>query len=319
MRTTMSLMPRHLVEVHLSLLLAVFAFGPFGCAPAPDGNETKPPDPDPPSVVSCPEDLESETLKFSAGARIEPGQDISYCRRFTTSEDIPIQQFVGTLGPGGHHSLVLIRPTATEPDGVGPCSEAEIMDAQSGSPFQLLGGASYETDGVPVVFPTTPVRVGLLIPAGAQIVFDAHFLNPTNKPIDGCASMSFSRGTGIDIALEFRTILPPAEYALVVPAHQTIDVNYDDEPMPSRYRIVAASSHLHEGGKHFRMSILETGQTIFETSTWSEPKPALYDKAVLVIEKGQTIHLECSFANTTAVDQHFPAQMCVGAMYVIPW
>ncbi len=294
-----------------------------GCAPTSENdissNASRDASVDAPMVVPCPEDLDGDTLRLTAFAQIEPGQDVSYCRRYTTSEPLAITQFVGTLGPAGHHALLLVRPSSTEPDGLGPCSEAEIMDSSAGYPFQLLGGVSYETDGVPVVFPSSPVQVGLLVPAGAQLVFDAHFLNPGTKPVDTCASMSFSRGSKIDIALQFRTVLPKSEYGLTIPAHQTVDVSYDDEPMTSRYRILAASSHMHEGGKHFRMSIVETGQTLYETTTWVEPKPTLYDKTTLVIEQGQTIRIECSLENTTATGQKFPEQMCVGGMYVMPW
>jgi len=306
----------------LALLLLPLAFiagcgsssneGPEPLPSADAGTEAGP-------GVACSENLEGDVLRLSAHAHITPGEDISYCRRYTTPEKLDITQFVGSLGPGGHHSLLLVRPTPTEPDGLGPCSEIELMDAQNGGPFQLLAGVSYETDGVPFVFPTSPVQVGLTVPKGAQLVFDAHFLNAGVKDIDTCATMDLSRGKPVAVALEFRTILPEAQYDLVVPAHGSVDVSYDDAPMVGRYRIVAASSHMHQGGKFFRMSIAETGQTLYETTVWSEPAPAIYDKTVVVIENGQTIRLECSFENTTATDQRFPDQMCVGAMYVLPW
>ncbi len=193
------------------------------------------------------------------------------------------------------------------------------MDAKNGSPFQLLAGVSYETDGIPFVFPTSPVKVGLKVPKGAQLVFDAHFLNTNTKDIDACATMGLSRGQSITVALEFRTILPETEYDLVVPAHGSINVSYDDAPMMGRWRVVAASSHMHSGGKHFRMSIAETGQTLYESATWIEPAPAIYDKSIIVVEDGQTIRLDCSFENATAKDLRFPDQMCVGGMYVLPW
>jgi hypothetical protein len=286
--------------------------GPPPAPPADAGTEAG-------SGSACAENLEGDVIRLSAHAPIAPGEDLSYCRRYTTPEKLDITRFVGSLGPGGHHSLLLVRPAPTEPDGLAPCSEVELMDAQEGGPFQLLAGVSYETDGVPFVFPSSPVQVGLTVPKGAQLVFDAHFLNAGVKNIDACATIDLERGKPIAVALEFRTILPESQYDLVVPAHGSVDVAYEDAPMAGRYRVVAASSHMHEGGKHFRMSIVETGQTLYETTVWSEPAPAIYDKAVVLIEKGQTIRLECSFENTSATDQRFPDQMCVGAMYVLPW
>lgn len=293
-----------------------------GCGSPVDGAAVLPSadaGPEDGSESTCAEDLEGAALRLSAHARITPGQDVSYCRRYTTPEKLDISQFVGSLGPFGHHSLLLARGVPTEPDGLGPCSEVEIMDAKDGGPFQLLAGISYETDGVPFVFPTNPVQVGLTVPKGAQLVFDAHFLNTSTKDVDVCATMELRRDQPITVALEFRTILPQTQYDLVVPAHGSIDVTYDDAPMVGRFRVVAASSHMHAGGKHFRMSIVETDQTLYETATWVEPAPTIYDKSIVIVEDGQTIRLACSFENTTAKDQKFPDQMCVGAMYVLPW
>lgn len=305
------------LRVHLPISLFVVA---MGCSSPPDEGPTPPVSTDAgPESDACAEVLDGDELRLSAHAHVIPGQDVSYCRRYTTPGKLDISQFVGALGPGGHHSLLLAREAPTEPDGLGPCSELEIMDAQNGGAFQLLAGVSYETDGIPFAFPTSPVKVGLTVPKGAQLVFDAHFLNTGTKDIDTCATMNLSRGQPITVALEFRTILPQAEFTLAVPAHGSIDVSYNDAPMKGRWRVVAASSHMHAGGKHFRMSIAETGQTLYETSTWVEPAPTIYDKAIVVVEDGQTIRVECSFENTTAKDQKFPDQMCVGAMYVLPW
>jgi hypothetical protein len=236
--------------------------------------------------------------------------------RHTVTDTLDITGFQGNMGPLGHHTLLLSVGQPSEPDGLAPCSEPEIMDAQVQGDFAMLAGVSYETDGLRYDFPSSPVQVGLRVPAGSQLIFDAHFLNTTGNAGDACARIELSRGKPVVAALEFRTILPEEQYGLSVPAMDSISVSYD-QPAGARYRVAAASSHMHAGGTHFRMSVVETGQTLFETTDWAEPQPAIYDTQKIVVEAEQTIRLECSFENPTSAVQSFPQQMCVGGMYTL--
>jgi hypothetical protein len=238
------------------------------------------------------------------------------CLRWTAPEDIDISGLVGALGPAGHHALLLSRGAPTEPDGVAPCSEAEIMDAQTKGDFQLLAGVSYESDGVHYAFPSSPVQIGLHVPKGAQLIFDGHFLNTSPDPETACATIDLDRGKPVIAKLQFRTVLPKEEYGLSVPAHAKLDVTYG-EPVGGKYRVAAASSHMHQGGTHFKMSVKETGLVLYETTNWAAPQPSLFDTKKVVLDDTQTLQLDCSFDNATGADQHFPDQMCVGGMYLL--
>lgn len=266
---------------------------------------------------ACASSFDADTVHLAAGAKVSSGQDTTMCLRWTTPDALDISSFVGTIGPAGHHALLLARPGSTEPDGLAPCSEAELMDAETYGDFQMLAGVSYETDGVKVDFPSAPVQIGLHVDAGTQLVLDAHFLNTGGDDIDACATIDLARGKPVVAKLVFRTVLPKEEYALSVPAHGSIDAVFE-EPVGGHFRIAAASSHMHAGGTHFRMSVKETDQTIYETTTWAEPKPATFEAQKFVVDENQTFKLECSFTNDGAAAQHFPAQMCVGGMYLLP-
>jgi hypothetical protein len=267
--------------------------------------------------AACAPSFTADKVHLAVAAELAPGDDKVTCLRWTATEDLDISGLVGNLGPAGHHSLLMSRATPTEPDGVGPCSEAEIMDAQTKGDFQLLAGVSYETSGVLYSFPSVPVQVGLHVPKGAQLVFDAHFLDTGAGSLSACATMDLDRGKPVVAKLLFRTVLPKEEYTLSVPAHGKIDVTYA-EPVGGKYRIAAASSHMHQGGTHFKLSVKETGQLLFETTTWSEPKPALFDVQKIVVDGTESFQLDCSFDNESGADQHFPQQMCVGGMYLLP-
>lgn len=269
-------------------------------------------------AAECAPSFDDATVHLAVGDTLAPGEERSMCLRWTTPDDISVHGFVGALGPAmGHHALLMAQENPTEPDGVGPCSEAELMDSQQNGGFSLLAGVSYESDGVPYDFPSAPVQVGLFVPKGTQLILDAHFLNVTSAEATGCASIDLHRGKTVVAKLQFRTVLPTEQYSLVVPAQGSVDVSYQ-EPAGGAFRVAAASSHMHQGGTHFRMSILETGQVLHETTEWAEPQPTLFDAQKVVLEESQTLLLECSFENPSAQDQHFPDQMCVGGMYVLP-
>lgn len=267
--------------------------------------------------AACAPTFDDATVHLAVGDTLAPGEERSMCLRWTAPDDLSIHGFVGTLGPAmGHHALLMAQESPTEPDGVGPCSEAELMDAPQNGGFSLLAGVSYESDGVPYDFPSAPVQVGLFVPKGTQLILDAHFLNAGSEEATGCASIDLHRGKPVVAKLQFRTVLPKEEYGLIVPAQGSVDVAYE-EPAGGAYRVAAASSHMHEGGKHFRMSIKETGQVLYETTDWAEPQPAVFDSQKIVLGADQTLLLECSFDNPTSQDQHFPDQMCVGGMYLL--
>jgi hypothetical protein len=239
------------------------------------------------------------------------------CIRWTAPEDVEIVGFEGTLGSaGGHHALVLVHGTPRAPDGVSPCSEAELMDGADAGAFQMIAGVSYESDGVHTTFPAAPVQIGLRVPAGQQVILDAHFVNPGTEPITTCASVDFDRGDVV-VPLTFRTVLPVEQYGLVVPARGTTDATYE-EPIGASYRVAAASSHMHEGGRFFRMSVPETGKVLVETTEWAEPVPQIFDGEKVVVDGAHTFRLECSFANASDVDRRFPDEMCVGGLYLLP-
>lgn len=266
--------------------------------------------------AACQPSFDDTTIHLAAGTTVAPGQETTLCLRWTTPEALDISAFVGKLGPGGHHTLLLARSDSKDPDGLAPCSEIELMDAQSKGTFQMLAGVSYESDGIPFTFPSAPVQVGLSVPAGTQLIFDTHFLNTGASPMEGCSTLDLSRGKPVVAKLQFRTVLPKEQYGLTIPAHGKVDVSYE-EPIGGKWRVAAASSHMHQGGTHFRMSVKETDQTIYESTQWAEPPPAIFDKTKLILEADQTFKIDCSFENTTDKTQTFPTQMCVGGMYLL--
>src|SRR5688572_22147443 len=96
-------------------------------------------------AAACAPILEGDTLRLAAGVTLGPGEESTMCLRYTTPVDIDITSFVGTLGPAaGHHALLLGHQKPTAPDGLAPCSEPELMDAQASGAFQMLAGVSYE-------------------------------------------------------------------------------------------------------------------------------------------------------------------------------
>lgn len=273
------------------------------------------------AAATCAPSLTEQSLHLAVGQeQLAGGADATLCLAWTVPEDLDITRFVGTLGPAaGHHALLLARDPVG-PDGVAPCDEPTLMDAAANGTFQMVGGVSYESDGVPIVFPSAPVQVGLHIPAGRQLVLDAHFLNTADAPADVCASMDLDRGGRVFAPLEFMTILPAEEYDLTVPAGGTRDVSYD-VPVTARRRVAAASTHMHVGGTHATLSAVPAGGgdpvVLHESDEYTGGAPTRHDGASIYVEAGDSFRLECSFENLGATPQAFPDQMCVGGLYLL--
>lgn len=280
---------------------------------ADEATELPPPDVTP---ADCPTTLTADKLTLGAAATLPTGAEGSYCLRWTAPEDIEISGFEGHLGIGGHHALLFAQSASNEPDGTAPCNEDEIMDTRRAGEFNMLAGVSYESSGKRIEFPSTPVQVGLRVRKGEQLIFDAHFVNADGQELAACSTLTLHRGKPVVAELEFRAVLPEAQYALAIPAGAALDVTYS-EPAGERFRIVAASSHMHAGGMAFRMSILERDFTLFETTDWHSPEPRVFGFEKVVVEADEHFLLECSFENDGAVDVVFPDQMCVGGMYTL--
>jgi hypothetical protein len=272
--------------------------------------------------ASCQPSYDSKTLHLAVGGTFNASQEQTLCLRWTAPEDIDVSSFTGTMKPIGHHALLIAQYDSTVPDGVAPCNEADLMDAQKVGKFSLVAGISYESDGKPYTFPAYPVgtasvQVGLKVPKGAQLILDGHFINANPVTKQGCVQLDLEVDKPVAVPLEFQTLLPDEEFALAIPAHGNLDQAYDI-PAPARQRIAAVISHQHAGSTHFKLSIKETGMQLYETSDWNDPAPALFQTQTVVVEQGQNFHMECSFENTTDQVRGFPAEMCVGAMYVLP-
>jgi hypothetical protein len=255
-------------------------------------------------------------VHLAAGATIPSGADQTYCLRWTTPDDLDITGFTGALGPGGHHAVLLTRASSSDPDGLAPCSEATIMNAEMLGPFGLVAGVSSGGSGQRLDFPATPSPTGLRIPKGTQLILDTHLINVTSQSLDACASIDLTRGT-VDVPLELLTMLPTPEYTLSVPPHGSVSVSYP-QPSSGGFRILGALGHMHEGATQFRLSIKETGMTLFESTDWAESKPMMFGNQTVLIESAQSFQLDCSFVNVGSTAVGFPDQMCVGAMYLLP-
>lgn len=256
-------------------------------------------------------------LRLAVEQALPPGSDSTLCLRYTTPVSLDLTGVVGHLGAGGHHALLLALAQPAGPDGLSPCSESQIMDARNSGVFSMLAGVSYESSDLPITFPAVPVQVGLRVAAGTQLVLDTHFVNAQATATTGCTTLQLNQDAPVVAAMVFRTVIPKEEYTLTIPAGQTVTVSYD-EPVGDKYRVAAASSHMHAGALHFKMTVKESGQLLYEATSWSEPKPAQFDQTAIVVQPSQTFHIECTFQNLGATDQHFPDQMCVGGMYLLP-
>ena len=241
---------------------------------------------------------------------IPVGKDATYCT-FTdviTKEKLLIHNTYGAQSPGGHHAIMFYTPVPETPRTV-PCEAADMERFR-----QVLGGTGGE--GTAVWEPTP--NVAAEIPAGAQLIVQHHWINYTDKPMDGQAIL-FTEPAVMrpDTVLAGATAVVATNFR--IPANSPLQVTSECE-FKKQKRYMVGLPHQHEWGKHVKIELVRAAggtekiiDTDFDPSMVFEPPVTDFERkgARLVVEPGDKIRLTCDWNNTRAEPLEFPREMCV--------
>lgn len=209
-----------------------------------------------------------------------PGEEVYKCQNFANpfGQDAHIQAFESHMTSGSHHLLLFYREGATD---------GELTDC-SGLEF---AATPYSTQ-LPDDSLTFPAGVAAALPGNMGIRLQSHYLNVTPDPITAHVEVKLHRavdGTVEDVAGVLFVVQP----AIHVEPHSTKTVTYDCT-IPADMNVMKASSHMHKHGTSFASTV--DGETFYDTTTWDEPEPSLYDPPMLLSE-GAPLHFECTYQN----------------------
>lgn len=239
---------------------------------------------------------------------VPPGGEVYRCQNFANpfGADVDVSAFESHMTTGSHHLLLFYKDGASD----GPEEDCSGLE---------FAATPYSTQ-LPDDSVELPAGVAALVPATTGFRLQSHYLNTTGQPIEA------------HVALKLHTVKPET-----VTAHAgvlfVVEPNFAVKPssteivshtcsLPFDMNIIKAGSHMHKHGSHFDATV--GAETIFETTTWDEPKPALFSPAK-ALKGGDTLKFNCTFVNNSPNTLTFGEsaetnEMCifVSSFYPVP-
>jgi hypothetical protein len=268
-----------------------------------------------PTVQEDPNKLSFTTGEFE----IEPGDTFTcfYLDEYTEKE-LAVVNGHGQQGPGGHHILVYYADEPREP-GSGACNDADMVNLH-----QISGSGGQDALAAEGSILGLPDGLALKVPAGKQLVLQAHYINTSGKTmtVNDTVSLDLADPKDVEAYVNYFVL---ADLALNVPP-QSDYTRATECKLDKDYDIILGLGHMHEQGKHFKLEqIDEQGKsTVLRDDPWSElyvshPPVSYFTKEEpLKLKKGTTVRQTCNWNNTTAEPLLFPREMCVTFLYYFP-
>jgi hypothetical protein len=222
------------------------------------------------------------TLKMDTFT-VPPGGEVYKCQNFKNpfgGADVDVSAFESHMTGGSHHLLLFYKNNAVD-TALEDCSGLEFAP----TPY------STQLPDDSVEF---PAGVAAQIPSTKGFRLQSHYLNTSTKPLEAHVELTLhlaKPGTVTDHA----GVLFVVEPNFAIQPNSTQVVNHKCT-LPSDMNLIKAGSHMHKHGTHFDATI--GGEKIFETTTWDEPKPALFVPAKPV-KGGSQLDFNCTFVNNS--------------------
>lgn len=297
----------------LLLALAASALVVSSCSteskPDDGGNDTK--EPPPGSVV---EDADAITF-YTPEFEVPPGDSFTCVYLdYSTKEELTIIGGDGIQGKGGHHIIAYYANSPREV-GLHTCEDAEMVNLN-----QISGSAG---DGGQVL--KLPEGIALKVPAGKQIVLQAHYINTSGETYKTRDWASIAKGDPAKVtayANYFVTDDEAWEIAPNSPTKHTSVCKLDRD-----FQVALDLPHMHEFGKHFTMEVLDENDNVIDTPIDTDWQPLYTSHPPInaytvgepyMLKKGQKLRQTCEWQNSTSDPMVFPREMCVGFFYYWP-
>jgi hypothetical protein len=254
-------------------------------------------------------------LTFGTGEFAAPPGDSFTCIYTDTFTDreLAVTNAYGTQQLGGHH-ITAYYTQATRSPTSHPCIASEMADWN-----QVGGGGDEEFDL------SLPEGLGIRIPAGVQMVLQAHYINLSDATLMANDSITLELA---DPALleSFVNQFVVLDTDFTVPPHEASE-SVITCTVPEEVQIVNLLGHLHEWGTHYALEKIDAdGNTLemlyeqeWEPSFASAPPVLRYAKdAPLVLAAGTRLRQTCAWENVEDDALTFPREMCLAFAQYYP-
>jgi hypothetical protein len=283
---------------------------------------------------------ESQVAKYL----LPPGGEMEECVyvRSTNTQEMYIDAYLGRLRPNSHHLIVtMLDESAAE--GIvlnepAPCSQIELFSSN-----WLLGSQDPQIDVFVEGTTATSAKakpgdpefgLGQLIKPNQVMRIDAHYINPTDKPILREAWV-YLRAVPKEKVVQTVDMVTFFQTAISVPPNSTGTVTSRGAcKAPTDRHVALLTGHFHEYGKRFTIWWNKsdgTTEEVYNTFDWDTPGNGFYNYRVknptieakgiwgarsgyIDMKAGESLSFECEFDNpsdqTVRLGELGKDQMC---------
>ena len=199
---------------------------------------------------------------------VQPGQEVFKCQFFKNPfpGDVDIKTFENHMAAGSHH-MFLFLDSANQ--------DQPLQDCQQGG-FEF-GPYVFTTQNRDSTL-TYPDTVGMAIPGNTGLEIDVHYINATQSPIMATVATTMYVAPNGSVTQHAGTIFMnnvgiSVPYNASAPDMETSHTASCSLPFGAN--LMLAGSHMHNRGTDFLAT--SGGTTIFHTTDWQEPPPAVFN------------------------------------------
>ncbi len=249
---------------------------------------------------------------------ISPGASDEYCTY--TNMILPADTWIDATqafqSETGHH-VVLFYMTTPQPLGTHICGNSEMSEFQFGLP------ASGGTAGLKF---TLPGDLAVKLPAGSQVVVNHHYLNAGASTVAEAQSAINVYYADPTVQHTTSSTMVVLNSAMTVPVGASVYT--EDCTINQDYQAWMQLPHMHNWGTHVTVTDtpVATGvpQQLFDMD-WTPDYAFDFNtvatteqpSAPFLFSKGDKIHIECDYSNTTGAEMTFGDEMCLLANFTV--
>jgi hypothetical protein len=245
----------------------------------------------------------SVTLKMQSFT-VNPDQEVYMCQDFANpfmGQEADIVSYELHMSTGSHHMFAFYTSNAAN-GSVAACAQGGLQFA----PYTFTAGS-------PTAIQTYPDGMGASIPSTTGFTINAHFINTGASALQGNVALTIYVAKPGEVTQHVGPIFLNQALLSVPPTGQpsTSTASYS---LTQDVNLLLGASHMHQRATHF-VSTASTGQTLFETTQWSEPQPTIYSPPVH-LASGTTITWSCTYVNNTGSTLTFGESAATNVMCI---
>jgi Copper type II ascorbate-dependent monooxygenase, C-terminal domain len=237
----------------------------------------------------------------STGTEIEPGEDVEYCEVVQLpggpDDTYYVNRFESEMTLGSHHLIVqAIVPGSTMDANaqVGdrvPCFGPGGFEGEAGDLLDVTG------QQVPYHEENFPAGVGRIYTGGQKVIFNYHYFNATDNPLEARAAVNFfttDEANVQKIAESYGAIFVGINVGIGETESYDLECMMDIDVMVHKL-----TRHTHKWGTDFPVSFAggeRDGELIYTSPNYEQPDH-IFEEPVLV-RAGEGFRFTCNYDNT---------------------